>query len=108
MPLASATFTNITNAVNAGRVLWKKHALERMMERGIGRTQVLKAIVQGSIIEYYPDDYPIPSVLLVTLQPEPLHVVVVYDDETLQCHVITAYRPDFVHFEADFITRKLL
>ena len=69
MTLQSTMFTDISNAVNAGRVLWKKHALERMMERRISRTQVKQAILQGSIIEYYPDDYPIPSVLLATYLP---------------------------------------
>ncbi len=78
------------------------------MERGISRTQVKQAILQGRIIEYYPDDYPIPSVLLATLQPNPLHVVVAYDADTLQCHIITAYHPDLAHFQADLTTRRLL
>ena len=44
---------------------------------------------------------------MAILEPEPLHVVVAFDAESLQCHVITAYRPDLTHFEADFITRRL-
>ena len=108
MTLLSTMYIDIGNAVNAGRVLWKKHALERMMERGISRTQVKQAILRGSIIEFYPDDYPIPSVLLATPEPEPLHAVVAYDAASQQCHVITAYRPDLTHFEADLITRRLL
>ena len=101
-------YIDIGNAVNAGRVLWKKHALECMMERGISRAQVKHAILQGSIVEYYPDDYPIPSVLLATAEPEPLHAVVVYDAASQLCHVITAYRPDLTHFQADLITGRLL
>ena len=65
-------------------------------------------ILRGNIIEYYSDDYPIPSVLLATLQPEPLHAVGAYDAESQQCHIIIAYRPDLTHFEADLITRRLL
>lgn len=103
MPLPPVTFTDICHAVNAGHVLWKKHALERMMERGISRTQVKQAILQGRIIEYYPDDCPVPSVLLSTLRP-----IVAYDADALQCHVITAYHPDLAHFQADLITRRLL
>jgi hypothetical protein len=81
MKLLSTSFIDFCNAVNAGRVLWKKHDLERMMERGISRTQVKQAILQGSIIEYYPDDCPIPSILLATPEPEPelLQAVVAYD-----------------------------
>lgn len=96
----------ICNAITTGRVLWKKHALERMMEREISRAQVLQAITQGQIIENYPDDYPVPSFLFLAYEPEPLHVVVAYDAQTLQCHVITAYRPDLIHFETDFMTRR--
>ena len=108
MPLSPMMLTDICNAVKAGRVLWKKHALERMMERAISRSHVKQAILQGSIIEYYPDDYPVPSILLATIQPLPLHAVVAYDAESQQCHVITAYRPNLTHFEADLIMRRLL
>ncbi len=107
MATSSKMFKNICNAVDAGRILWKKHALERMMERSISRNQVKQTITLGRIIEKYPDDSPLPSVLIATFEPEPLHVVVAYDAESLQCHVITAYRPDLAHFEADFITRRL-
>jgi len=78
------------------------------MERRISRIEVKQVILQGNIIEYYPDDYPTPSLLLATLQPEPLHVVVAYDPASQQCHVITVYRPDLKHFEADLITRRLV
>jgi hypothetical protein len=108
MDLNSTLLAEICNAVYAGQILWKKHALERMMERGISRMQVRQAIAQGVIIESYPDDYPLPSVLLASRQPEPLHVLVAYDADTLQSHVITAYRPDLAHFEADLMTRRLV
>ncbi|MDD5633552.1 MAG: DUF4258 domain-containing protein [Methylococcales bacterium] len=101
-------FADVLNSVNAGRVVWKRHALERMMERRISRIEVKQVILLGNIIEYYPDDYPIPNLILATLQPEPLHVVVAYDSISQQCHVITAYRPDLIYFEADLITRRLV
>jgi hypothetical protein len=107
MSLSTLILNDICNAVNAGHVLWKKHALERMLERGISRNQVKKAILQGVIIENYPDDHPIPSILLAINQPEALHVVLAYDAISEQCHIITAYRPDLTHFELDLITRRL-
>lgn len=97
----------IQNAVNSGQILWKKHTLERMLERGISRHQVKLALLNGQLIESYPDDYPIPSVLLAAFLPEPLHVVVAFDELSRQCHVITAYRPDLNYFNADLITRRL-
>ena len=96
----------IQHAVNKGDVQWKKHTLERMMERGISRNLVKQAIISGDIIEVYPDDYPIPSLLICSLKPEPLHVVLSYDEDSLNIHIITVYRPDLEHFEADFITRR--
>ena len=65
------------------------------------------AILHGAIIENYPDDHPIPSILLAVNQPEALHVVLAYDAASEQCHIITAYRPDLTHFELDLITRRL-
>jgi len=34
-------------------IYWQKHALQRMMERDIRRSEVLKAIASGIIIESY-------------------------------------------------------
>ena len=108
MSPSTVTLSDICNAVYTGRVLWKKHALERLLERGISRNQVKSAILHGVIIENYPEDNPIPSFLLAATQPEALHVVLAYDAASEQCHIITAYRPDLTHFEADLITRRLL
>jgi len=38
-----------------------------MMERGISRAWVKQAIASGGIIEQYPADYPVPSLLLAAL-----------------------------------------
>jgi len=97
---------DIRTAIHTGQILWKRHTLERMLQRGISRQQVKQAIINGMIIETYPDDHPIPSVLLASGQPEALHVVLAYDAASTQCHIITAYRPDLTHFEADLTTRR--
>lgn len=86
----------------------EKTYIGALLERGISRNQVKKAILQGIIIENYPDDFPIPSLLLAVNQPEALHVVLANDAASEQCHIITAYRPDLAHFEADLITRRPL
>ena len=44
----------VVAAVENGRLLWKKHALERMLERNISRVMVKQAIGQGKIIETLP------------------------------------------------------
>lgn len=98
--------TDVRRTIVEENLLWKKHALERMMERGISRAMVKQAVLSGSVIEEYPDDYPIPSLLICTLDPKPLHVVLSYNAKKEESCIITVYRPDLVHFESDFITRR--
>ncbi len=89
-----------------GRIHWHQHALERFLERGISRSEVVSAIMQGEAIEVYPMDRPYPSCLILYVGAEPLHVVVAADPIARICHVITAYRPDLQYFEQDFRIRR--
>lgn len=84
--------------------VWRKHALERMLERGIGRVEVISAARNGEIIEEYAQDFPYPSCLLYNLENEPLHVVAALEGQ--KCFVITVYRPNPEEFESDYKTRK--
>ena len=97
----------IKNSIQKGRLRWQRHALQRMMERGISRSDVKHILLQGEIIEHYPDDHPLPSALFLGfVNDKPLHVVAAIDSETNWCYIITAYRPDTATFENDFKTRK--
>lgn len=88
-------------------VLWKKHALQRMMERGILRQDVKNALKDGVVIEYYYDDYPYPSFLIAYVDTlNPLHIVCSIDDVSKTIYIITAYTPDTDHFESDLLTRR--
>lgn len=97
---------DIRNAVNARRIRWSGHALERILERRISRRRVVHAVLNGDVIESYPDDLPFPSVLIVELSDYPLHAVVGYDESLNEAHIVTAYRPDLHHFETDYKTRR--
>jgi len=94
---------NINSNIN---IVWKKHALVRMMERGISREWVRQAILTGKVIEDYQFDKPFPSYLICSLSPDPLHVVTSYDEQNDRLYVITVYQPDLEHFESDYITRR--
>ena len=48
-----------------GRIHWHQHALERFLERGISRSEVVSVIMNGEIIEVYPKDRPYPSSLIL-------------------------------------------
>lgn len=94
-------------AIENGKIEWQRHALERMMKRGISRQIVKKILLSGEIIENYADDKPFPSALFLGWNAEePFHVVASYDSQTGCCFIITAYRPDTEHFELDYRTRR--
>lgn len=89
-----------------GNVLWTTHCLQRMGERDISRADVKNCILNGEIIEDYPNDFPHPSCLVfgMTLNNHILHVVVASDGTHL-C-IITAYYPSANKFESDMKTRR--
>lgn len=84
--------------------VWRKHALERMLERGITRAEVVAALQNGEVVEEYPNDFPYPSCLIYNISNEPLHVVAAIYEQ--KCFIITAYRPSLEEFESDYRTRK--
>ena len=97
----------LTEAIQNGMIEWQTHALERMAKRGISTQIVKQVLLEGEIIEDYPDDKPFPtSLFLGWFQREPFHVVSALDCLSGYCFVITVYRPDLDHFEADYKTRR--
>jgi len=97
----------LINAVQNGRIEWQTHALERMMKRGISREIVKQVLLEGEMIEDYPDDKPFPTALFLGLfEGKPFHVVIALDSLSGYCFVITVYRPDLNHFEPDYKTRR--
>jgi hypothetical protein len=97
----------LRRAIENGSVEWQRHALERIMERGISRSMVKEVLSVGDVIEDYPDDKPFPSALFLSwIGEKAYHVVAAFDDENSRCFVITAYTPDLEYFESDFRTRR--
>ena len=97
----------LRSATAQGRIHWHQHALERFLERGISRAEVVTAIMNGEVIEVYPTDRPNPSCLILHVEPDPVHVVAAADSAARIGHIITAYRPDIEHFEQDLRTRRI-
>ncbi len=78
-----------------------------MMERGITRDEVKRVLLEGELIEDYPEDKPFQSGLFLGwIDGKPLHVVASIDTQNKCCFIITVYRPDLEHFEQDYRTRK--
>ena len=98
---------DIRAAVEANRVFWQRHALERMIERRIRREHVTAVVLSGEIIEEYPDDKPFASALyLGWCNTRPLHVVIAFDASDCMVHVITTYEPDSDRFGPEFRVRR--
>ncbi len=94
-------------AIDLGQLQWQRHVLERMMERGINRADVLSVLLHGECIEGYSGDWPLPSGLFFKwCGKHPLHVVAAFDISNETVAVITAYEPTSDYFEPDFRTRR--
>ena len=85
---------------------WTNHIAVRLMQRRIETGDILYALVNGEIIEQYPDDYPYPSCLVLGLteDQQPLHVVCGMGDGELW--LVTAYYPDTDEWTDDFRSRR--
>ncbi len=97
----------ILKALEKRAIVWKKHALQRLLERQIQREETLFTLKQGIIIKEYEDDKPFPSYLFYNNNPSnPLHVVIAIDKNNVEIFIITVYRPDRNIFNKDFKTRR--
>ncbi|MBQ9347691.1 MAG: DUF4258 domain-containing protein [Oscillibacter sp.] len=67
---------------------------------------VRNCVMNGKIIEDYPDDFPFPSCLILgrTCDGDILHVVM--SNEGSMGRIITAYRPDKELWNDDFSVRR--
>lgn len=85
---------------------FSKHVSDRMFQRNITTDEIVEAILNGKIIEEYPDDYPYPSCLIlgITLRKRTLHVVVGVTEAKIW--IITVYVPANDRWNNDFTMRK--
>lgn len=90
-----------------GRIIIADHAGQRMYERSVSYDEVVQILLNGEIIEKYPDDFPYPSELrLGFCGSRTLHVVSADVHKTQTTIVITVYEPDPTQWQSDFRRRK--
>ncbi|NPV53236.1 MAG: DUF4258 domain-containing protein [Firmicutes bacterium] len=79
--------------IKGGSYRLTAHATVRCKERGITTKDMETAIINGKIIEEYPDDKTFPSCLIFGHTPDglPLHIVCSLAPIS---HIITLYFPD--------------
>ena len=69
------------------------HARSRMFQRNISTESIKEVILQGQIIEEYPEDEPCPSALFFAYsEGRPCHVVVAECEDHMR--IITVYIPE--------------
>lgn len=90
------------------KLRWTNHAFIRLMQRKISIHEIQEAIMEGEIIEFYPDDYPYASCLLlgICINKRILHIVCSINDDDSELWIITAYEPEPSKWSPDFRKRK--
>jgi len=87
-PMELATFRE---AIAAGRIEWRAHALQKLAERSIRQQDVRDVLLKGERIRDYTEDRPFPSALFMGfVGGKPLHVVASSDETNKRAFVITA------------------
>jgi hypothetical protein len=96
----------IKRLIKDGKIKWSGHILTRIQQRGIKIKDIIHCITNGEIIEYYPDDYPFPSCLILGYSDtdEGIHVVCALGQDYVW--MITAYYPDKNEWLEDLKTRR--
>lgn len=80
----------VREAVRKGHVNIRYHARRRMAERNIYYEDIVKVIMEGEVVEEYPEAHPFPAYLVLGLvKNNPLYVVCSFDGET--AYIITVH-----------------
>jgi hypothetical protein len=87
------TINLIKDKILKGEYRYSEHAIKRMIKRFIERFDVEEVIINGEIIEEYPDDKYSPSCLIYgkTKNGRDLHVQVSLPPKVV---IVTTYEPD--------------
>lgn len=99
----------IRSHVRAKRYRLTKHATIVRIERGITIAEIEQALLNGEIIERYPDAQPYPSCLVLgwLASGDPLHIVCSRGDVEPALRIVTLYEPEDALWESDYKTRKV-
>ena len=96
----------IKECIQKEKIYWTEHCLNKINKRNILIADVKESINNGRIIEYYYDDYPYESCLILgyDLKGKILHIVCGINSNFV--YIITAYYPDETRWKDDMQTRR--
>ena len=97
----------IQDCFKSDKILYTKHAKDEMESEEFGEIrekEVHEAVLNGKIIEDYPEDEPYPSCLIYgkTSENRALHIVCAHTEDDDLSIIITAYQPNpekWIEFE---------
>ena len=87
---------NIIDAIRHNRIRITDHGDEEALADGLSFDEIFFSVLQGEIIEDYPNDKSYPSCLIYgnSFNGQPIHSVWAYNVETTWAVLVTVYRPD--------------
>ena len=87
---------NIIDAIRHNRIKITDHADEEAENDQLTFDEVYFSVLNGEVIEDYPDDKPYPSCLICgqTFSGDPIHSVWAFNEQSKWAVLITVYRPD--------------
>ena len=89
------------------RLLFRIHAIERMLEHEITEIDVRDVLQSGEVIEEVRgQESQMKRLYLHHVDSRPIHVVAIDDDEMQYTVIITAYEPDLTRWEQEFRKRR--
>ncbi|MEA1968874.1 MAG: DUF4258 domain-containing protein [Thermodesulfobacteriota bacterium] len=90
------------------QIEYRIHAVRRMFQRNINENNVERILKEGTVIEQYDDDLPLPSLLIngINADNSPLHVVAAINSDELKLIIITTYKPDPLKWNNQFSGRN--
>jgi hypothetical protein len=94
---------------NASKILWSRHAVAALIDDGLHRTDVERALLHCEVIEdYAPEHRPLPDCLILATLANggPVHAVIAVDEAHGRIFVVTVYVPTSDRWENDWRTRK--
>ena len=105
MPL---DITTIRSFAADDKIALKRHTILRMRQRKIAADEIKEALLNGTLIEEYPADRPLPSGLVLgyTGKGKTIHAVVAVDEDEPMLWVITVYEPNPTEWEEGFEKRR--
>ena len=106
--LAPPSLRFIRDHIRARHYRLTKHATIARLERSITIPELEQALLNGEVIEQYPEDQLYPSCLALgwLASGDPLHIVCSRGEIEPALRIVTVYEPEDALWESDYKTRK--